>query len=178
MPFQSKEIKTHDALLNFYLFALFFYCVSRSGDGTQDLHLRHSFRTGQVDAADGGQEVQVERAAPDPLPLRPLLHGEHRCHSKLVFPHAHQRHLAPSLCCSCRATSTGKGRSWRGTCSRLPSGSGRGRPSSTWGIRAASPWWTSSTPRDRWQSLPGLFFTLLKSRNSILEMKSWKLKKK
>lgn len=68
-----------------------------------------------------------------------------------TLPHAHPRHLALSLCHSCRATSTGKGRSWRGTCSSLPSGSGRGRPSSTWGSRAASPWCTSSTPRDRWQ---------------------------
>lgn len=71
--------------INFHLFVFFFYCVSRPGDGTQDLHLRQSFRTGQVDAADGGQEVQVKRTAAEPLPLCPLIPGEHRRHSTSVF---------------------------------------------------------------------------------------------
>lgn len=83
-PFKNrKENKAHRALINFLLLLFFFFsCISRSGDGTQDLCLCHSFRTGQVDAADGGQEVQVQRAALEPLALRSLLPGEHRRRSK------------------------------------------------------------------------------------------------
>lgn len=75
----KKEKKTHS--INFLL-SVFFFCVPRSGDGAQDLHLHHCRRAGRVDAADGGQEVQVDRAAPEPLALRPLLPGERRRSSR------------------------------------------------------------------------------------------------
>lgn len=93
---KEREKKTHRASINFLLPVIFVFCVSRSGDGAQDLHLRHCRRAGQVDAADGGEEVQVDRATPEPLALRSLLPGGRRHNSRLADASARAHPRSPA----------------------------------------------------------------------------------
>lgn len=144
------------------------FTLSRSNNGLQGLYLRHRCRVGQVDATHRGQEVQVDGATHESLPLRPLLPGKgqsepfqvdiltngliNKCDNTLWFCH------------SCLAMSTGKGKSWKSTCFKPPYGSGRGHPYSTWVSPGAYLWSTSSTHRDRWlkKKLPSCTLQLMK----------------
>lgn len=130
------------------------FYISRSNNGLQGLHLRHRCRVGQVDATHGGQEVQVDGATHESLPLRPLLPGKGQSDPVrvdiLTNGLINKCDNTPWFCHSCLVMSTGKGRSWKSTCFKPPYGSGRGHPYSTWVSPGAFLWSTPSTHRDRW----------------------------